>query len=321
MHKIVLQSFGGPEALALVETAAPQPARGEVLVELEGAGVNYIDIYQRNGMSRLKPPFTLGLEGVGMVISTGPGTSGALKAGDRVAWVDVAGSYASQIVLPEARCVIVPDDLPVEKALLFQALTAQYLTHEYRLIAPGDRVLVHAAAGGVGQLLVQWLKHLGAWVVGTTSSETKAMVVRDLGADSVIVYGPTYEFREQVMALTQGRGVDLAFDSIGAATFEASINSLARGGTVVSMGAASGPAPAIPPFQLIERCLRVAGGSVFTYLKEPGELQRRAAKVLDAYEAGWLRPGKGTAYPLSSAADAQRALESRSTAGKLYLTP
>jgi NADPH2:quinone reductase len=173
----------------------------------------------------------------------------------------------------------------------------------------------------VGQLLVQWAKHLGAWVVGTTSSEGKLGSVRAAGADAMINYGRNYEFLDQLLSLTDGRGVDLAFDAVGAATLSATLKGLARGGTVVSFGSASGPPPAIDPRDLINPCTRVAGGSLFSYVADPAELQQRAAAVLDAIRTGWLRMSDGTAYPLDRASDAHRDIEGRGTKGKLYLTP
>jgi NADPH2:quinone reductase len=216
---------------------------------------------------------------------------------------------------------VVPDAFTTGQALLFQPLTAQYLVHEYRNIRPGDRVLVHAAAGGVGQILVQWLKHLGAWVVGTVSSEAKATSVRALGADAVIVYGSDYAFLDELTALTNGKGIDLAFDGLGEKTLLNTIGSLSRGGTVVAIGAASGPIPSVHPSELTLRCLRLAGGSVFSYVADTSELRQRAAAVISGIEAGWLRIGDGAAYDLVRAADAHRDIESRRTQGKLYLTP
>jgi NADPH2:quinone reductase len=326
MRRVTAKALGGAEQL-MVETAAelPRPGPGQVLVDVEAAGVNYIDVYQRNGtgVHKVPLPFTPGLEGVGRVREVGETVEamGALVVGQRVAWINVPGSYADHVVVPAAQAIPVPDSLTTAQALLFQAITAQYLVSEYRDVRPGDRVLVHAAAGGVGQLLVQWLKHLGAWVVGTTSNDTKAESVRALGADAVINYGHTYDFLDELMSLTDGRGVDLAFDSVGAATFASSLKALARGGTVVSCGTASGPPPAINPLELIPHCTRVAGGSVFSYTADPAELQRRAAAVIDAIRSGWLRVGDGTAYGLDRATDAHRAIEGRGTQGKLYLTP
>jgi len=190
MRRVVLEEFGGPDKLKVQTAEDLQPAAGEVLVDVEAAGLNYIDIYQREGASRIPPPIVLGLEGVGRVLALGDdvaSTPPRLAIGARVAWIDVLGSYASQVPIPASRLVVVPETFSIGQALLFQALTAQYLAQEYRDVQPGDRVLVHAAAGGLGQLLVHWFKHLEAWVVGTTSTETKASVVRSLGADEVIL--------------------------------------------------------------------------------------------------------------------------------------
>ncbi|OWJ69125.1 quinone oxidoreductase family protein [Inquilinus limosus] len=327
MQRVVLREFGGPEQL-IVETADGLiPGHGEVLVDVDAAGINFLDITQRGGASKVHTvqlPLVLGLEGVGRVKALGEGlreTSGGLKVGSRVAWMDIRGSYASEVVLPVNRAVVLPETFSVSQGLLFQPLTAQYLVHEYRKVRPGDRVLVHAAAGGVGQLLVQWFKYLGAWVVGTVSSEQKASAVRSLGVDAIIVYGADYEFVDEIMALTDGKGVDLAFDGLGEKTLVNTIAALTRGGTVVSIGAASGPVPAIQPTQLTQKALRLAGGSVFTYVADPAELQQRASQVMAAVQAGWLRLDSATAYPLDCVSDAHRDIENRRTQGKLYLAP
>jgi NADPH2:quinone reductase len=267
-------------------------------------------------------PYTPGLEGIGRVREIGQPAQAAtdgLRVGQRVAWIDVAGSYASQLMITADRAIPISESFKIAQGLLFQPLTAQYLVTEYRDMRAGDRVLVHSAAGGVGQLLVRWLKHLGAWVVGTTSSDAKAAIVREIGADAVINYGPEYAFVDEVLALADGRGVDLAFDAVGAATLTATVTALARGGTVVSYGRAFGSPGPVDPGQLRERCTRVAGGSVFTYVADPLELQRRARDVVAGIENGWLGIGEGTGYDLSATADAHRAIESRTTHGKLFL--
>lgn len=324
MRRIVVNEHGGPERLEVIESAEElRPGPGELLVDVEAVGVNYLDVYQRKG-GGLHPapvPFTPGLEGVGRIRAMGRETDGPFSVGHRVAWIDVPGSYADQLLVPVSRAVPLEESLTAEQGLLFQALTAQYQATEYRDLKPGDRVLVHAAAGGVGHLLVQWLKHLGAWVVGTTSSEEKAASVRALGADAVINYGRSYEFLDEVKSLTAGRGVVLAFDSIGAATFASTVKALDRGGTAVACGWASGVAPAIEPSDLTDKCLRVAGGSVFTYTADTEELRRRAAQVVDGFSAGWLRVAESSAFELERASDAHRAIEGRSTKGKLYLVP
>lgn len=325
MRHVMVTAFGGPEQL-IVQSVPKElrPGPGQILVDVEAAGVNYIDVMQRKGIAKVPLPYTPGLEGVGRVREVGEGvngTVGALAVGQRIAWINVLGSYADQAVIPAAQAIPVTDSFTRAQALLFQAITAQYLASEYRDVRPGDRVLVHSAAGGVGQLLVQWLKHLGAWVVGTTSNDSKAAAASAAGADAVINYGHNYAFLDQLLMLTDGRGVELAFDAVGSATLAATLKGLARGGTVVSFGSASGPPPAIDPRELINPCARVAGGSVFSYVADPAELRRRGAAVIDAIRAGWLRMGDGTAYGLGQAADAHRDIEGRRTQGKLYLTP
>lgn len=225
------------------------------------------------------------------------------------------------MLIPAAEAITVPNTFKTAEALLFQAITAEYLMTEYRTVGPGDRVLVHAAAGGVGQLLVQWCKHLGAWVAGTVSSDAKAAAVRTAGADAVINYGREYNFLDELLHLTNGKGVDLAFDAVGAATLATTIKALARGGTVISYGSASGPSPAIETGQLAPKCARLAVGALFSYIAEAAELQHRAAHVVDAIQSGWLRMGQGTAYAFASVAEAHRDIEGRGTQGKLYLTP
>ena len=321
MRRVIIKEYGGPDVLT-AETVEEEyrPGPGQVLVDVEAAGVNYLDVMQRVGVITLPLPYTPGLEGVGRVRAVGDNAH-RITVGQRVAWVNVRGSYASQVLAPASQVVAVPNSLTTEQALLFQALTAQYLVSEYRQIRPGDRVLVHAAAGGVGQLLVQWLKHLGAWVVGTASTDAKANIVRAAGADAVINYGREYTFLDQLRSLTDGHGVDLAFDGVGSRTLANTLKGLARGGTVVSFGSASGPPPAINPLELVTPCIRVAGGSVFSYISDPGELRRRAAAVMDGIQEGWLRFGEATAYDLGRVADAHRDLQGRGTQGKLYLTP
>jgi NADPH2:quinone reductase len=327
MRRVVIQAHGGPEQLVLASSGEePRPGPGQLLVDVEVAGLNYLDVYQRKGggLHPVPVPFTPGLEGIGRVKRVGDKVESepfAPSEGMRVAWIDVPGSYAEQVLVPASRAIVIPDSLTLAEGLLFQPLTAQYLATEYRDVQPGDRVLVHAAAGGVGHLLVQWLKHLGAWVVGTTSSEEKAASVRALGADAVINYGRNYDFLDELLSLTHGRGVDLAFDSVGAATFEATIASLARGGTAVACGMASGPATAVDPGLLTAKSLRIAGGNVFAYTADPAELRQRAAKVVEGLTGGWLRIGDSTAYGLAQASDAHRAIEARGTRGKLYLVP
>ncbi len=321
VRRVLVKAFGGPEQLA-PDTApeAPRVSGDELLVDVEAAGVNYLDVFQRSGRYKLPLPYTPGFEGVGRVRQVGAGVAG-FAVGSRVAWINAPGSYASQVVVAAAQALSVPDQFTTSQALMFQSLTAQYLVTEYRNVRPGDRVLVHSAAGGVGLLLVQWLKHLGAQVIGTTSNDAKAATARAAGADAVINYSRNYEFLDELKSITGGRGVDLAFDGVGAATLESTVKGLARGGTAVSIGSASGPAPAIRPDQLLGQCARLAAGFVFSYTADPAELHRRAAEVIEGIRAGWLRIDQGKGYPLDRAAEAHRDVEGRGTQGKLYLDP
>lgn len=320
-QRVTVKAFGAPERL-IVETVKEElaPGQGQVLVDVEAAGINYLDVHQRKGLVPVSLPFRPGLEGVGRIRAVGEGVE-RLAVGDRVAWINAPGSYASQVLVPAAEVIPVPDSFTTAQALLFQAITAQYLVSEYRTVRSGDRVLVHAAAGGVGQILVRWLKHLGAWVVGTTSSDEKMQGVRAAGADAVINYGHNYTFLDELMSLTNGYGVDFAFDAVGAATLATTLKALARGGTAVSYGSASGAPPAIDPRQLVPKCTRLAGAALFAYVREPAELQQRAAVVIDGIKAGWLNLGQGTAYALKDVAEAHRDIEGRKTQGKLYLVP
>ncbi|MBO1041180.1 quinone oxidoreductase family protein [Brucella pituitosa] len=324
MRKVVLNKFGGAENLTVESAEDLKPGTNEVLIDVEAAGINFLDVTQRSGTSAVHLvalPLVPGLEGVGRISALGEGirTTDDIKVGSRVAWMDGRGSYASQVVISPDRIVPVPEDFTLSEGLIFQALTAHYLVHEYRNVKPGDRVLVHAASGGVGQLLVQWLKHLDAWVIGTVSTEEKAEAVRALGADEVVVYGRDYDFKDQVLARTFGQGVDLAFDGLGEKTLLNTIGTLRRGGTVVAIGAASGPIPAIEPTILTPKALRLAGGSVFTFVADPTELRKRAADVVKGIQEGWLKLETATAYPLEAAARAHADLENRRAKGKLYL--
>lgn len=319
MRKVVINEIGGPEQLKLIDDDAPKAGQNEIVVNVEAAGINYVDVYQRKGIWPLPLPYTPGLEGVGTVAALGPGVDG-LKIGERIAWVNGLGSYAEQVELPATQAIRLPESFGISEGLLFQAITAQYLIHEYRNIAPGDTVLVHAASGGVGQLLVQWLKHLGARVIGTVSSKEKAATVKVLGADEVINYS-SGEFLPEILQLTKGRGVDLAFDAVGQATLKDTVEALAARGTAVSYGSASGYPPAIEAYKLIPTAKRLAGASIFAYIADPAELQFRSGVAVEAIRAGWLKIAPATEYQLEHAGDAHRDIESRRTQGKLLLRP
>jgi NADPH2:quinone reductase len=291
-----------------------------VTVRVEAAGINYLDVYQRSGSVKMPTPttFTPGFEGVGRVLNVGEGVTG-LKAGSRVAWINSFGSYAEQVALPVEQAIMIPESFNVDQAMLFQGITAQYLLAEYRAVRPGDVVLVHAAAGGVGQWLVQWLKHLGAVVIGTASNEDKLKAIRSLGADHAVNY--SNGFLEQVRDLTSGRGVDLALDAVGQTTFSDTVKALAPRGMAISYGQASGIAPDVQVLPLILKGARVAGASLFVYIGDPKEMQARAAEVIAGVQEGWLRMTKSTTFALDDVVASHRAIEGRSTQGKLVLIP
>lgn len=302
----------------MVSSTAPSVTSGQVLVDVEAAGVNYLDVYLRNGALSFSEAFTPGLEGVGTVIDVSADVA-TPKVGDRVAWINGPGSYADQIALPAEQAIVIPFGLSTANALLFQGVTAQYLLSEYRTIKPGDVVLVQAAAGGVGQILVQWLKHLDAVVIGTASTEEKLRTIRALGADHAVNY--SRGFLEEVLDLTGGRGVDLALDAVGQATFSSSVKALAKRGLAIAYGQASGVAPDIKVYPLIERGARVAGATIFVYIEDPAEMRDRAAAVIQGIDDGWLQMGQTTDFALGDAASAHQALEGRTTQGKLALIP
>jgi NADPH2:quinone reductase len=323
MKAIRVHACGGPEALRYDEVDVPEPKAGEALVRVAAAGVNFIDVQHRTG--RYKPPmlpFTLGSEAAGTVAAVGPGVTD-VAVGDRVAYAMVLGAYAEHAVVPAARLVKVPDAVELETAaaVMLQGLTAHYLTHSTFPLSPGHTVLVHAAAGGAGQLIVQVARLRGATVYGTVGSAAKAEVARRAGAAATIDYR-TQDFASEIKKLTNGRGVDVVYDSVGKDTFDKSLDCLRPRGILALFGFSSGPVAPIDPAVLGYK------GSLF--LTRPGlnqhiatreELVGRASDLF-----GWLAAGKLTVtvdrtYPLAEAAAAHRALEARHTAGKLLLIP
>jgi NADPH2:quinone reductase len=320
MKAIRVHTFGGPEVLTLDEVPVPQAGPGEVLIRIEAIGVNFIDIYYRTGLYKAEPPVTLGMEASGVVEAVGEGFS-QLVPGDRVAYCMSRGSYAEYAVVPAWQVVKIPDSLDFESAAaaMLQGMTAHYLTHSTFELKPGDTALVHAAAGGTGRLIVQMAKMRGARVIATTSSAAKAEIVRRTGADEIILY-TEQDFQSEVKHLTGGHGVDVVYDSVGAATFEKSLNSLRPRGMMVTFGNASGPVPAIEPLVLSQKgSLFLTRPTLFAYCATPEELRWRASDVL-----GWVSEGRLTlhiekVYPLASAAQAQIDLASRKTTGKLLL--
>lgn len=326
MQAVQVAAYGGPDALRLVDVARPVPSAGEVVVELAYAGVNYIDVYMRDGSYRRSHtyttplPMTLGMEGAGRITAVGPGVEG-LAPGDRVAYCLARGSYAQFASVPAWRIVPVPVDLPfdVATALMLQGFTAHYLSHSAFALGPGHTCLVHAAAGGVGQLLVQLAKLRGATVIATVGSPEKLERARARGADHVILYREA-DFREEVLRLTSGSGVDVVYDSVGKDTVPRSIRSLKRRGVCINYGASSGQADPIAPLDLAE-----AGSVFFTrphladYISTTDELRARAQDLFAAYRAGRLHVEIDRVLPLGSASEAHRILEGRGTRGKLLL--
>lgn len=317
---VVVSRAGGPEVLQLELREVPRPGPGQVRVRVDFAGVNYIDVYFRTGLYPRPAPFVAGLEGAGTVEALGPGVTD-LAPGDRVAWSSVPDSYAEHVCAPAQRLVRVPDGVgpDVAAAAMLQGMTAHYLVYGTRETRPGDTALVHAAAGGAGLLLVQLLARAGARVIGTCSTDEKAALVREAGAEHVIRYD-RIDFAPEVRRLTGGAGVHVVYDSVGRTTFEKSLACLRPRGLCVLFGQSSGP---VEPFDLRKLndlgSLFVTRPSLAHYTATREELLQRANAVLDAVRAGSLRIRIGARFPLERAADAHRALESRATTGKLLL--
>lgn len=325
MRAITVMSTGGPEVLGYGGAPDPQPGPGELLVRVRAAGVNFIDTYFRSGLYPVVPPYIPGLEGAGEVVALGPGVAdaGRFTVGERVAWCDVPGSYAELAVVPAHRAVTVPDGVSDEVAgsSLLRGLTAHYLLYPSRTVPPGsspqwqpgDPVLIHAGAGGVGLLLTQLAKHAGLRVITTVSSEAKETLSRAAGADDVLRYD---DFPAAVRELTGGRGVPVVFDGVGAATFDGSLEATAIRGTVVVFGAASGP---VPPFDLQRLnplgSLSVTRPTLAHFIADPDEFTWRAHDFLGAVADGSVLARVGQSYRLADAAQAHRDLEGRRTTG------
>jgi len=320
MKAIRVQEYGGPPVLRFEEIPAPTPGPKQALVRLVMAGVNFVDIYQRRGDYPVPVPYTPGREGAGVVEAVGEGVA-TVKPGDRVAFTGQPGGYAEATVVAAESLIPLPADLSFEQGAAFpmQAMTTHYLLHEFRRLKPGDTVLIHAAAGGVGLLLVQWARHLGARVFGTVSTEEKAKAAREAGADEVILY-TRQDFVAEIKGLTNGHGADLIVDGVGKSTFRGNLEAVALRGHIVIFGAASGPADPIVPNALMARSITISGGSSANYLSSREELLRRAGDVIAGVRAGWLRLRIGTVLPLARAVEAHQLLEGRHTIGKLLLS-
>jgi len=319
---IRIHATGGPEVLRWEEVPVPEPGPGEVLLRHEAVGLNYIDVYFRTGLYKLPNlPAVIGQEGAGVVAALGEGVT-RFAVGDRVAYAGSLGAYAKVRVIPADRLIKLPDGVSSEvaAAITLQGLTAHYLIHRTYVVKPGDTILVHAAAGGVGLLLCQWAKHLGARVIGVVSSAAKAELVREAGASHAIV--GTATLAGEVKRITGGEMVPVVYDSVGRDTFHVSLDCLAPLGLMVSYGNSSGP---VPPFEL---SLLSAKGSLFitrptlaTYTSKRPILEKMAAELFGAVRDGVLRANINQTFPLSEAAAAHTALEGRQTTGQTVLIP
>jgi len=321
MHAIRVHRVGEPEVMRYEDLALPTPGAEDALIQVKAAGVNFIDTYIRSGSYSRPLPLTLGFEGAGIVTAVGAKVTHT-KPGDRVAWTDVLGSYASHVLAPANRLVPLPESLSFEQgaAAMLQGITAQYLTHGAYWLKTGDTCLVHAAAGGVGLLLCQIGKIKGARVIGTVSSAEKARIAQAAGADETIIY-TEQDFSKEISKLTQGAGVNVVYDSVGKDTFEKSLASLGVRGFLVSFGQSSGPVPLFDLQKLAANALFLTRPSIFKYTVTHEELLSRAHQVFEWISAGKLNLRIDHIYPLRQAAEAHRALEGRKTTGKILLIP
>ena len=321
MRAVVIHDVGGPEVLSYESVPVPQPGEGQVRVKIEAAGLNFLDIYQRSGRSRLRLPTVLGVEAAGTVDAVGPQVSD-LEPGARVAYAMRLGAYAEYAIVPADRLVPVPDGIESQQAaaLLLQGMTAHYLTHSTYPIRPGDTAVVHAAAGGVGLLLVQLIKRRGGWVAGTASTEEKAQLARQAGADEMIVYTET-DFAEQVKRLTGGRGVHVVYDSVGKTTFDHSLSCLRPRGCLVLFGQSSGPVPAVEIDALTQGSLFLTRPGLLHHIADRQELLGRAGDLFGWLAAGDLHLTLDRTFPLAEAAAAHQYIEARRTKGKVLLIP
>ena len=322
MKAIRIHNHGGPEVLAYEDVPVPEPGAGEARVKIEASGVNFIDIYHRIGLYPMNRPCILGSEGAGIVDALGEGVS-EVKPGDRVAYAMIPGSYAEYAVVPAVKLVPVPDDIDAKSAagIMLQGMTAHYLSHSTYPLQKGDTALVHAAAGGVGLLLVQVAKLLGAKVIGTVSTQAKADLARRAGADEIIQYTQD-DFLAEVKRITNGQGVHVVYDSVGATTFEKSLDCLRPRGYLVLFGQSSGPVAAFDPAKLATKgSLFLTRPSLAHYALTRAELLRRATDLFDWMQAGKLNLRIEKSLPLQDAREAQQLLEKRKTTGKLILIP
>jgi NADPH2:quinone reductase len=320
MKAIRVHEHGGPEVMKLEDVAVPEPGPKQALIRLAASGVNFIDVYFRTGLYKAETPTAIGSEAAGVVEKIGPEVT-EVSVGDRVAYAMARGSYAEYAVVAAAALVKLPDGVTFEQAAaaMLQGMTAHYLTHSTYPLKQGDSCLIHAAAGGAGLMTVQMAKSRGARVFGTVSTEAKAQLARENGADDVIRY-TEQDFEQEVKRLTNGRGVDVVYDSVGKTTFDKSLNCLRPRGMMALFGSSSGPVPPVDPQTLNAKgSLFLTRPSLAHHILTRDELLWRAGAVLNAVASGKLRLRIDRVYSLSQVADAHRALESRATKGKLLI--
>lgn len=319
---VIIEAFGGPEMLKLVDREVPAPGPGQVRLTQKAAGLNYIEVYQRTGLYPLALPAAMGMEGAGIVEEVGPGVT-HLKVGDRVAYASQPpGAYAAARTMPAAQVCKLPDAISFDEgaAMMLQGLTVEYLFHRTTPLKAGDTVLFHAAAGGVGLIACQWAKSEGITLIGTAGTDEKCQLALDHGATHCINYS-TGDFAAQVKDLTGGRGVDVVMDAVGASTFEGSLNSLRPLGMMISFGNASGK---VPPFDIgvlaAKGSLKITRPTLFTHIADHQTCQDMARHLFDKVTSGAVKIAIGQRFPLDQVADAHRALEARATTGSTILT-
>src|SRR6478736_1233344 len=322
MKAIQVKRTGGPEVLELADLAVPEAKGNEAVVKIAASGVNFIDVYYREGRYKAVLPFVPGQEGAGQITSVGPDVK-HLKVGDRVAYTAIMGSYAEYATVPEDRLVKIPRGVNYQQAAaaMLQGMTAHYLSHDTYPLKKGETALVHAAAGGVGLLLVQMAKNIGARVIGTVSTEEKAKLAREAGADEIILYTQS-DFEVETKRLTENKGVHVVYDGVGKSTFEKGLNVLRPRGYMVLFGGASGAVPPFDPIALSQKgSLFLTRPSLFHYIATRQELEHRSSDIFNLIIAGKLKLRVGHVYKLEEVQQAHRDLEGRKTTGKILLVP
>ena len=321
MKAIQITEYGGPEVMKYSEVPDPVAGQGEALVKIEAVGVNFTDIYSRAGVNPPGLPWIVGVEGAGVVTAVGSGVD-SIRVGDNVAYSGVFGSYAEIASVPASKLIKLPDGLDAKAgaAVMLQGMTAHYLCHSTYAVQPGDKVLIHAGAGGVGLLLTQMVKKLGGYVFSTVSTEAKAQLSREAGSDQVILYGEQ-DFSEEIKKATDGKGLQAGYDAVGETTFEKSITCLGRRGHMVLYGQASGPPPLIDPRRLGNGSLFLTRPGLADYTADRDELEHRAGDVLNWVKSGDLKLRVEHVFPLEEASEAHSQLASRATTGKILLIP